>query len=426
MNVYRLIPCVCLFLTLLLSCSNNSKEPETISIEQIELDKNSIKVEVGETFTLKAHISPEGYTPKGSIIWKESSNESVIYPNNQKGSFTAISSGQAVIEASLDGAVDYCKVEVVGKKLSLFELNVKNKKLYVGEEFQLKERVQAPDGLYYTISRWYSSNPSIVSVDQNGLIKAIKAGTAEVSLELLTSHQPIRSISDTYVATCVVTVLRSPVESVGVTEYIFDRPINTIELGVGESLRCNATTQPADAIIKSVAINHKPSNVFEIQDIDYTIKKGSCSSFRIRALNPGEDFFSVEVQDEYGNEVNTSVTVVVKPFIPRIRFSKTIGPGSYFVSSRDYVELKNVVYGLYNQSTVPAYIEYFAITDEENSVVFYAPVEQWLVDQTIDVTATIPKTKNPRIQLCIKHDSGIYLVEEKVTGGGQTITVINE
>ena len=76
-------------------------------------------------------------------------------------------------------------------------LNSTSLKLYEDDSAQLVAKVRPVDATYKSIT-WSSSDPSVASVDQNGVVRAISVGTAEISAQV-----------GEFVATCSVEVMQT-------------------------------------------------------------------------------------------------------------------------------------------------------------------------------------------------------------------------
>ncbi len=76
-------------------------------------------------------------------------------------------------------------------------LNVKNKSIYVNQTFELKVAKVKPSNASVTVT-WTSSNPKVATVDEKGVVTAVKAGTAKITASA-TTNKKIK-------ASCVVKV----------------------------------------------------------------------------------------------------------------------------------------------------------------------------------------------------------------------------
>ena len=76
-------------------------------------------------------------------------------------------------------------------------LNVKNKTMYTNQTFALKVTEVKPSSASVSVT-WTSSNPKVATVDENGLVTSLKAGTVKITA-IATTNKKIK-------ASCVVKV----------------------------------------------------------------------------------------------------------------------------------------------------------------------------------------------------------------------------
>lgn len=118
-----------------------------------------------------------------------SSNEAVATVD-QNGTITGVSEGQAVITCTLPigfGPSATVNVNVVPELIAAQQINVKNTtslgeegKIYETDEIQLSAEI-LPANHTYSRLVWRSSDESIATVDDSGLVKCLKKGTAIIS-----------------------------------------------------------------------------------------------------------------------------------------------------------------------------------------------------------------------------------------------------
>lgn len=154
-------------------------------IESLKLDveKDTMILQRDSTLLLKVKQVPDGAVlPK--LLWS-SSNTKVVHVNN-KGLITAFADGLAVIKVmSADSSkMDSCVIKVLAniQSVSLPEsislnTNPKGKQ----HTYTLKPTF-IPAKPTNTVVRWKSSNEEIVTVSEKGLITAIKAGEATITV----------------------------------------------------------------------------------------------------------------------------------------------------------------------------------------------------------------------------------------------------
>lgn len=150
----------------------------TQPVTGVSLDKTTLSLETGKTATLKATVAPTDATNKG-LNWA-SDNEKVATVDS-KGVVTAVAPGTANIKVGTkDGnksaqtkvTVKDPAVAVTGVKLDKTELSVEE-----GATAQLKATV-APGNATNKKVAWKSGNPETFTIDGNGKVTGVKAGSA--------------------------------------------------------------------------------------------------------------------------------------------------------------------------------------------------------------------------------------------------------
>ncbi len=145
-----------------------------IEVDYITLNTNTVEFNVGDTLTLIATIYPNNATHQ-SLKWI-SSNEDVVKVEN--GQITALSSGEAIISVkSENGKEDYCFVTVKNPMTEL-NINVSQLTLSINDTYQLEVTYKPENTTDSTLFYYESSDENVVSVDQEGHLKALKPGQA--------------------------------------------------------------------------------------------------------------------------------------------------------------------------------------------------------------------------------------------------------
>ena len=234
--------CLLMLLSLLLSCE---KQPDTVSVTGITLDRTTVELIDGESITLTATVTPEDAANK-EVRW--SCGHSNIQVTNGKvtASFkpgtktTTINGkealGQGTITATtVDGNKKAtCKVIVYAKTIAVSGLRLSETSLHLnkGEEHMLKATIQPGDATEKSV-QWTSFDPSVVSVSQDGLVTAVGGGKATITASA-------GGIS----ATCSVDV-NVPATSISLNAEL-------LSLAKGTSAVLTATVLPDDAMDKTV------------------------------------------------------------------------------------------------------------------------------------------------------------------------------
>ena len=192
---------------------------DPILVEQVILDMTDITVNVGTPYTLNTSVLPENATDK-TIVWT-SLNEEIATVSD--GVIKGVAPGAAVITASSGNANASCTVTVLQPATSI-KLNESNLNLFVGDVFDLIETV-TPVNTTDLVS-WSSSDSSVATVDNNGIVTAVKAG-----------NTVIKVTCGTQTASCSVTV-----SDIVATSVVLDS--SELNLIAGQSHLLTATVLP--------------------------------------------------------------------------------------------------------------------------------------------------------------------------------------
>lgn len=178
-----------------------SVESATVYVSSIVLNKTSATLNVGEYVQLNASVSPSSATNK-SVSWT-SDNTSVATVSGN-GLVTAKSAGNAIITCKANdgsGKKATCTITVKEPvKPEAITLNKTKTSLIEGETLQLTATVNPSDAEDKAVT-WISDNTGVATVDDNGLVTAMSAGTANI----------IATTSNNLTAVCTITVLEKTV-----------------------------------------------------------------------------------------------------------------------------------------------------------------------------------------------------------------------
>jgi len=173
----------------------------------ISLNITSIpKLNVGETETLTATVSPSNAYDKG-VNWS-SSNE-VYATVDENGKVTAKAKGKARITATpkddtLGPPSVWCDIEVWDPVTGI-SLNKTSTTLEVGKGETLTATI-TPFTASNPNVNWASNNTAVAGVDPNGVVKAVSAGTATITATAQDTTKGIISVSCTVVVPAAVVI----------------------------------------------------------------------------------------------------------------------------------------------------------------------------------------------------------------------------
>lgn len=171
-------------------------EESKVYVTSVTLNKTSVSLNIGETAQLSASVSPSSATNK-SVSW--SSDNTSVATVSSNGLVTAQSAGNAVITCkATDGSGKKATCSITVKetvKPTSITLNKTRASITEGETLQLTASILPADAADKSVT-WISDNTAIATVDNNGLVTAKSAGTANI----------IATTSNNLAAVCAVTV----------------------------------------------------------------------------------------------------------------------------------------------------------------------------------------------------------------------------
>ena len=164
----------------------------------VSLDKTNLNLNPGKEGTLIATITPDNATNQ-NVTW-ESSDTKVVTVDN--GLVTAVAEGTATITVTTadGGKTATCEVTVTQPAktpVTSVTLDKTSLTLDVGGSDTLTATVKPDDATNKAVT-WSTSNENVATVDQNGNVKAVGAGTATITA--------VASDGSGKTATCEVTV----------------------------------------------------------------------------------------------------------------------------------------------------------------------------------------------------------------------------
>ena len=205
---------------------------ETVTISY----EGSTSLQVGQTAQLSAVVSPEDATDK-SIVWDVQNSNVINVTSN--GLVTALGLGEAWARAtnSASGISDYIIFNVIPTPVSSINLNTTSISLKAGETFSLSATVY-PNNATDKSLIWESSNTSVATVSDNGVVKGISLGQTEITVSAIDGS----GVS----AVCQVNVIPTPADGIKIDQR------GPIQMKAGETYQLTATVMPETATDKSV------------------------------------------------------------------------------------------------------------------------------------------------------------------------------
>ena len=169
-----------------------------VPVQSVSLNKTELSLNVGESETLMATVLPENADTK-AVTW--SSGNTAVATVDASGKVTAVAAGSAVITVTTTdgGKTATCTVTVANPAVPVqsVSLNETELSLNVGESATLTATVLPSNATDKGVS-WSSSNTGVATVDNNGKVTAVAAGSSVITVTTTDGGKT---------ATCTVTVI---------------------------------------------------------------------------------------------------------------------------------------------------------------------------------------------------------------------------
>lgn len=259
---------------------------EIIHVDGVTVDPTSLSLNVGGTAQLTATVTPYDALDK-CVTWI-SGDENVATVSSD-GLVTAVGNGNTTITVrTQDGGFEKsCAVEVLtpATGLSLPATYSINR----GTQYTFENVIIPADATTRNIA-WESSDPTVATIGENGLITAINKGTTTIKATLVEG-------AETFTASCSLTV-KVPVTGVSLNKL-------TLELPVGKTETLIATVEPSDADNLNVSWTSGNESIVTVDAVG-----------KLTALVVDNDPITITVTTEDGNfTAECAVTVIPDPSV---------------------------------------------------------------------------------------------------------------
>ena len=148
---------------------------QQIKATAASLDKTELTINKGAAAQLNLSVTPENFTD--IVDWKSTDTNIVTVSDN--GVVKAVGVGTATVKVTVGDVSTSCKVTVL-QPVTGINLNKSSLTMDALGTFQMTASVY-PDSANDKRITWSSSDPTIASVDENGLVTALKKGTATIT-----------------------------------------------------------------------------------------------------------------------------------------------------------------------------------------------------------------------------------------------------
>lgn len=277
------------------------------------------------------------------------------------------------------------KISVTGVKLNETTATVE-----AGNKYQLIATVQ-PTNATNTNVTWSSDNIDIATVDENGLVTAVKEGTANIT---------VTTEDGSKTATCAVTVTAKEEQTVAVTGVTISE---SEEVTFGNTLKLTATIAPNNATNKNVTWTSSAENVATIS-----------SDGTVTPVGVGKTTITVKTED---GEFTDTCEVTVKPNVQAE------------ITGADSVEMESTITLGANVTVNPSATIYSKTWDssnkevatiDENGIVTPVSVGETTITLTVKTSDNSEFKFDKKINVNAKPDVKVQTIN--VSGGNEVVS----
>ena len=305
---------------------NVIKVENEIKATGIKLDKNSITLKYGTNTKLVATITPNNVTNK-KVTWSSSNTNLVTVDNNGNISAIGNSSSTVTITAKTsDGKYSAsAKVSVIKVENEIKAAGIKLDKNSITLKYGTNTKLVAtitPNNVTNKNVTWSSSNANLVTVDNNGNVKAVgnKDGTATITVKT----------SNGKTAKCTVKVT-----AIKVTGVKLDKTSVTLEYG--KTTRLTATVSPSNAGNKKVTWTSSNTSL---------VKVDNNGNIKAVGNKNGSATITVKTNDgAYTAKCTVKVTALIVK-VSNLKTCSTIDSKLYKTNTNKSIKLKSCINGL--------------------------------------------------------------------------------
>lgn len=148
---------------------------EVVTATDLTLSQEEVSMKIDEYFQIDAYVAPS-HTDNKEVVWTTS--DASVVEVKDSGLLIGKGSGTATVTATTTDGTNISKAltVTVGRAVESVEITNAPTTIYVGDQVQLTAVVSPEDATNKGIT-WVSSNPSAISIDENGVITALKKAT---------------------------------------------------------------------------------------------------------------------------------------------------------------------------------------------------------------------------------------------------------
>ncbi len=166
----------------LLSCGGGSTGPGN-GVGKVVITPSNDSIAIGATVTLSAKVvNAQGQVVNGATVFWNTSNANIATVSSN-GTVTGVDTGSVQIAASANGVSGIAAISVLPRPVAAVSVSPPTVTLKVGGTVHLVALLTDADGNPLTgrVVTWSSSDPTVATVDNTGLVTAVAVGPATIT-----------------------------------------------------------------------------------------------------------------------------------------------------------------------------------------------------------------------------------------------------
>ncbi len=243
---------------------------KSVKVKTVLFGESTYTVKHNKTLQLKALISPTNATNK-KIKWESSHPDFVKVSSSGKVTGLRLGKDSIITATTVDGKhVASCRVKVAKVSVTGIKLNKSIASVYTGGTVTLTPTLSPSKPSNSKVS-WSSSDTKLATVSSDGVVKALKAGTVEITC---------KTSDGGYKAKCTVVIE----QGIRVTKVTLDKTAE--EADVGAVFNLFATVEPYNASNKKIIWSSTNTSVATVS-----------ANGKVTTLKPGLTYIRATTED---------------------------------------------------------------------------------------------------------------------------------
>ena len=148
-----------------------------VNASKVELNESQITLNKGDTYNLIMSVTPDDFTD--AITWKSTDTDVVTV--TETGVIKAVGTGTATIKLTVGNVSASCLITVLQPVTSI-SLDRSSISLDSADNYQLSAYIYPSTASNKNVV-WESSDPSVATIDDNGMVTALKKGTTKITVK---------------------------------------------------------------------------------------------------------------------------------------------------------------------------------------------------------------------------------------------------